>query len=186
MCEGTLPTGGLPPEKYSDNKACNSQESGRQGKDSNTIRTWQLLCLEPCSLGHSNHGVCDQQPPKRRQNNDPLQYYDMPAPLKVSKNHPVSRSEAGRPEISIFLVVTEGRNPGCCWQVGSQRIPALKDTVSVMRLCTPSPRLRTQAAAKPLLGKLLSANAGGGSRSGTPSNVARWRELSPTVALSGT
>jgi hypothetical protein len=118
----------------------------------------------------SQHAVGPQQPrclrpaaPKRRQNNDPLQYYDMPAPLKVSKNHPVSRSEAGRPEISIFLGVSEGRNPGCCWQVGSQRIPALKDAVSVMRLCTPSPRLRTQAAAKSLLGKLLSANAGGGS-----------------------
>jgi hypothetical protein len=101
MCEGTLPTGGLLLEKYSDNKAYNSQESGRQGKDSNTTRTWQLLCLEPCSLGHSNHGVCDQQPPKRHQNNDPLQYYDMPAPLKVSKNHPVSRSEAETGDLDL-------------------------------------------------------------------------------------
>jgi hypothetical protein len=56
MCEGTLPTGGLPPEKYSDNKAYNSQKSRRQGKDSNTTRTWQLLCLEPCSFSTFHSG----------------------------------------------------------------------------------------------------------------------------------
>ena len=97
MCDGTLPTGRSPPEKCSDNQAHNSQESRRQRKDSNTTSTWQLLCAGPCSLGHSDRSVCDQQHPKHCQNTNPLQYYDMPPVLKVSKNHPVSRSEAGRP-----------------------------------------------------------------------------------------
>ncbi len=186
MCDGTLPTGGSPPEKHSDNQACNSQESRRQRKDSNTTRTWQLLFACPCSLGYSNRGVCDQQHPKHDQNNDPLQYYDMPPVLKVSKNHPVSRSEAERPKISVFLIVTERRDPRCCWQVGSQRIPALKATVSITRLRTTSSRPRTQAAAKTSSWQPALCQRRQRFRAGTPSNVARWRELSPTVALSGT
>ena len=194
MRDGTLPTGGSPPEKYSDNQAHNSQESRRQRKDSNTTRTWQRLCAGPCSLGHSNRGVCDQQHPKHRQNNDPLQYYDISPPLKVSKNHLVSRSERGHtggldlphrdgvPQSEMLLRLVPR------WQVAASRcISVLRDSVSILCLHTLPHKLCTRTAAKPLLGKLLSASASGGSGlEPLPLWPAGGNWLTPTIAPSGT
>jgi hypothetical protein len=102
MCDGTLPTGGSPPEKYSDKQAHNLQESCCQRKDTDTARTWQRLYAGPRSLGRSNRCVGDQQHSKHRQNNEPVQYYDMSTPPQSLRTIRCPAASAGTPEISIF------------------------------------------------------------------------------------
>ena len=115
-------------------------------------------------------------------------------PSRSLKNHSVSRSERGHtggldlphrdgvPQSEMLLRLVPR------WQVVACRcIPALRDSVSILCLHTLPHKLCTRTAAKPLLGKLLSASASGGSGlEPLPLWPAGGNWLTPTIAPSGT